>query len=924
MNLEQNMIIVKGHIKTSEIISCEFNATNNKYKITYDNKKTYNYNAHNVIWMTNPTKLNPSEYSIILDGHRFDKISAIYLFTSANQQYIHFRCENGYATSCNISKLTLEKNCLNDKTAEREFQYLNRVADIVSLSAEDGTKILSQHYKKIDFVGEKTTLATYLNPEAFSAAKENINTNPIIFPFGCNSSQFKAVKNALENQISIIKGPPGTGKTQTILNIIANLVISNQTVQIVSNNNSATANVLEKLQKENLDFIAAFLGNSDNKKEFIKNQTGLYPDLSQWYDDNKNYSEIKNQINNIANELQNIFNEQIDLATLKQKIQSVKTEEKYFLQYIKDKNIETFNIKIRKRTKSSTLLSLWIKCEFLAERGKKISFIDCIKSWLIDGIANPDFYKNDLLTIIHSLQRTYYMKSIAEILSQIEKIENHLAQVNADELTKQLNNLSMDYFKYRLYKRYGNKNNRDKFTEDSLYQHYEKIQKEYPVILSTTYSSRSSLCANAQFDYVIMDESSQVDVATGALALSYAKNAVIVGDEKQLPNIVPSKIKTSLNIEFDKASIDKGYNFVDNSFLQSIYSIMPNTPVTLLREHYRCHPKIIEFCNQKFYNGELVAITLDNGEKDVISIIKTVKGNHAADHVNYRQIKAITKEILPNINVPPSDIGIIAPYNNQIRALKKAINEPNIDISTVHKFQGREKDVIILSTVDNKPNEFTDDPKLMNVAISRAKKQLYLVVSGNEQPKNSIIYDLISYIEYNNFSVTDSKIRSIFDYLYSQYTEERIKYLKEHEKDFIRYEKKYKKRIDYVSEKLMYPVICDIMKENQYSNLTAEGHYPLKLLIKDTSQFEGRKLEYALNPWTHIDFLIYNRITKQPVLAIEVDGYAFHKDGTKQSERDKLKNEILCDLEIPYIRFSTKGNNEKEILKNTLQKILAQ
>ena len=70
------------------------------------------------------------------------------------------------------------------------------------------------------------------------------------------------MKNALENQISVIQGPPGTGKTQTILNIIANILMRGQTVQIVSNNNAAIDNVYEKLASPqyNLSFIAASLG----------------------------------------------------------------------------------------------------------------------------------------------------------------------------------------------------------------------------------------------------------------------------------------------------------------------------------------------------------------------------------------------------------------------------------------------------------------------------------------------------------------------------------------------------------------------------------------------------------------------------------------------------------------------------------------
>lgn len=72
--------------------------------------------------------------------------------------------------------------------------------------------------------------------------------------------------------MSVIEGPPGTGKTQTILNIIANAVMRGESVAVVSNTNSATENVFEKLRKYNVDFIAAPLGNKTNKETFIKSQ----------------------------------------------------------------------------------------------------------------------------------------------------------------------------------------------------------------------------------------------------------------------------------------------------------------------------------------------------------------------------------------------------------------------------------------------------------------------------------------------------------------------------------------------------------------------------------------------------------------------------------------------------------------------------
>ena len=93
-----------------------------------------------------------------------------------------------------------------------------------------------------------------------------------------------------------------------------------------------------------------------------------------------------------------------------------------------------------------------------------------------------------------------------------------------------------------------------------------------------------------------------------------------------------------------------------------------------------------------------------------------------------------------------------------------------MEISTVHKFQGREKNDIIISTVDNEISEFTDNPNMLNVAVSRAKNRLRLVVSDNENNENTNIGDLVKYIQYNNFEIVNGDIYSVFDLLYKDYS----------------------------------------------------------------------------------------------------------------------------------------------------------
>ena len=119
-------------------------------------------------------------------------------------------------------------------------------------------------------------LRKYLNPNLNMETHGNNSSK--IFPFGANTSQITAVTNALDNQISIIEGPPGTGKTQTILNIIANLLIRNKSILIISNNNKAIENIKDKMEEYGLDFLIAFLGNKQNKEIFLETQTKEYPE----------------------------------------------------------------------------------------------------------------------------------------------------------------------------------------------------------------------------------------------------------------------------------------------------------------------------------------------------------------------------------------------------------------------------------------------------------------------------------------------------------------------------------------------------------------------------------------------------------------------------------------------------------------------
>ena len=902
MDATKYMIIAKGKFVTEQVRSYKRDLNSYRFEITFENNSVFPYAMNNVIFMSDPNVLNPNDYVIEAnDGSRICGASAIYEFSNGQEKFWHIVFSGGYK-DYRKNDLHIIRNCLKETRSSNVFEYLKEISNLCNVRLPDGEMIsLRNQYERILSVAETSALSRYID------AKKPImqhSIDGIIFPFGCNRSQYEAVRNALENQISVVQGPPGTGKTQTILNIISNLVMRDKTVLVVSNNNAATLNVLEKLSKDEygMGFMVATLGNSENKKEFIENQTGAYPNLENWSVSINDRVSVKS-VSDLAEKLLHAYQLKEEIAKLEEQQYAIEIEAKHFNEYASENGIDHVSSRIRRGLSSDKIMKLWQQLQYVVENEKSISIWDKLRNVFRFGILNWDFYEQEIGGTITQLQEFYYQKSLSEIAEHIKQKENELEQYQGN-YESLLERDSLVLFKDYISRRYKWRGARSKFSLEDLYRNPSSVVHEYPIVLSTTFSARTSLNSDVlDFDYVIMDEASQVDIATGALALSCAKNAVIVGDLKQLPNIVENEKKEKAQAIRFKYDLGDAYDFAHKSFLQSIVDARPDAKSTLLREHYRCHPQIIAFCNRKFYNDELVVMTKDDNSGNALMAIKTVEGNHVRDNYNQRQIDVIKDEILPGLDVSNDEIGIIAPYNNQVDAIHKQL--PGIDVATVHKFQGREKDVIILSTVDDIIKDFTDDPYLLNVAVSRAKKRLIVVTSGNKQSNNGNIVDLISYIQYNKMEVIDSQIYSVFDYLYSQYRDRRWEYLKKH-----------RRVSQYDSENLTYAMLTEIL--NDYPEYDVACFTPLSMIVRDLSQLSEDEVRYATNPATHLDFIIFNKFSKQPKLAVETDGYVYHKEGTIQHDRDIKKNHILQVCGLPLVRLSTNGSNEKEKVLSAL------
>lgn len=703
-----------------------------------------------------------------------------------------------------------------------------------------------------------------------------------IYPFGVNASQLKAVEQAFSSQISLIEGPPGTGKTQTILNIVANILLQEKTVAILSNNNAAVSNVYEKLQKSGLDYLVAKLGSTDNRKAFFENLPEAPSDAPP------SASDIED-IDATLQKLKQYLDARNQVAQLQAEIDELRIEQQY-LQRWQDENLSHEPAPIEKYGLSPQQITDFIA--YLSYLGEKsINLWHRMTLLLNFRIVRTTFMNNweKRKSLIDSLQRSYYETSLEQKISVLTGLEKILEENHADTLLQELTGTSMTYLKHHLYQRIPRE---EEFTEQDYKTRFSAFTKRFPIIGSSTHSIINSIADNAILDYVIIDEASQQDIVPGILGLGCARNLIIVGDSKQLPHVP---------VNLDIPSPSEFYDCVRYSLLDSCIGIFNHAlPTTLLKEHYRCHPKIIQFCNKQFYNNQLIPMTQDNGEP-ALSLIVTAKGNHEHRLANLRELESLGPLAWDEEN----SRGFIAPYNAQINQARKQLPGDFVN-STVHKFQGRECDEITFSTVLDKKRsnqqklDFVDNSHLINVAVSRAKHHFTLVTGDDVFTENNRdIAALIRYIEYyaDQEQIKYSPVVSAFDLLYQEYDQslEKLK-AKLNPNDSV-----------FKSEQIIAQLLRDILSQDTYRALTFHSQVALIQLVSLTNNsLTPREQEFMRNR-ASCDFVLYFKVGKTPLGVIEVDG-KMH-DSKQQAERDQLKNNILEKSGLPLLRLKTIESN---------------
>ena len=331
------------------------------------------------------------------------------------------------------------------------INYLQGLSSHIGFKS-NGKSILLNQYEKLGRPNRQSILSHYLSKREITNRK---NEDTLIFPFGVNLSQKEAVKKAVENSISIIEGPPGTGKTQTILNIIANVVARGQSVAIVSGNNSATENVQEKLEQYGFGFMTSLLGNYQNRKDFFEKYEPEVPDIGEWKLDENERSSSVNRLESISDELNILLEDQRKMAKLKEELSKLQVEQKYFDKGFNDEYIDVKKYSFYRKWSNQRIINFITQLEGIEPSDKPTGFMAIVKLFIQYGVYKHKVITKSRASIINSLKKDYYIKSIENRKSRIKVLQNKLDNKSYQALLDEYVEVSSRLFKANLNRKYS-------------------------------------------------------------------------------------------------------------------------------------------------------------------------------------------------------------------------------------------------------------------------------------------------------------------------------------------------------------------------------------------------------------------------------------------------------------------------------------
>lgn len=676
-----------------------------------------------------------------------------------------------------------------------------------------------------------------------------------------NLDQLLAINNAMKNPIAYIQGPPGTGKTNTIINTLVTAFFNEKTVLFSSYNNTPIDGVFDKLRslkyhEHKIPFPILRLGNQEKMLEAIQYIQHLRHEVADVKVFESTLDKRKDSRIDRAKQLSGLLKNYEEILDLKERRETLLSVMEYQAGM--------------KNTMSLLPFQADLQGYQLQKIEKKIAEIG-------------EITEEDALSLLDQNEEEFYQYLYYTSARYIKRLES-----GKYEDLRQILDEGQDPDKQAVaFRKYLRKT-----------ENIKKLQKVFPIMVTTCISAHRLGKPEPIFDMTIMDEASQCNIAMSLVPIIRGKELMLVGDPQQLSPVILLDEITNQKLK-RKYHVAEEYDYKKNSIYKTFLACDAVSDEVLLHNHYRCNKKIIEFNNRKYYNSKLNICSKQTEAKPLIYM--DVKGNPSdMKNVSLAEVEQIISYAKLHKD---QSIGVITPFVNQRNAIEEAAkgqNLTNLSCGTVHAFQGDEKDVVLFSTAitaNTKQGTYQwlkNNKELINVATSRAKNQLIVLADTRQIERlhkdvEDDLYELIQYVRTNGTSIVTPKqanSRALGVKPFSTKTETAF------------------------LENLTHALENIWLSQNRYS---IHKEVAISQVFQENTTYDD--LFYM----GRFDFVVYEKNGKDevPMLAIELDGKE-HLEDEVVRERDRKKNRICEAHNLQIIRvensYARRYNYIKEIL----------
>lgn len=562
-----------------------------------------------------------------------------------------------------------------------------------------------------------------------------------------NFSQDVATISSLY-QDTIIWGPPGTGKSQTISNLVTNIIARGYTALVVSQKKAALDVLKNRMKK--LSIFCLFALNDKNLRqekfyeplrEFIhllenfqtsKKEDGfsVFSDEDEAYVDNVNLIIQTPNLDNIINFYSGVMNGNFTIDTY-QKLKLLDQNLKYNIN-ADFKNIKSiikalYEINYGKKHSFFTITPKIIKkmAEILVadDNLSTINIDEALKYVNKVTFEEVDRFKEEYKKIL--INKTEYLNDDRTLVRMLlEKTFEKMSSFNDEQ--KSL------YTSFAMAIRTGHLKPYKFF-----HKHKEMIKLLFPIIV-TTPELDLSMWKKEEFDFAILDESSQMFIEKGIPILYLAKRKILAGDSQQMQPTRWFSATYNFDDEDDFASIE---SLLDYARARGVYSI-------LLDKNYRSKKAtLMTFSSKHFYESKLDVIDnyeLSLSNEKAIEVFQVdgqwdnsmnvAEGNKVIELAK-ENLSKYNKIIILVFNVKQQEYLVNKIFGND-PILEEALTNDKIVLKNIENIQGDEGDLVIMSVVYDKNTSLYNTyvarkggKNALNVAISRAKEKIFVVKS---------------------------------------------------------------------------------------------------------------------------------------------------------------------------------------------------